>query len=955
MERRLSRSGRTSGSRRCSYRAGVGIGAQADDSVPDFSTEAYYHHRKHQKDLKMCMGSTSSDGSTTEEDSFSCGLHEGLSKKDEGTPREHVGEALRVGEKRYSSPSVIAKLMGLDDLPPVVSTSENIDGSYLFKKSFAGIGDKCEYHGDQQFYVSRRERHKVKNVHELFKSSKNRNHSDQVLQEKTSSKPDLARVRKQSLETKHLSTYESLQNSKKFNEVLDILQANKDIFLEFLENSNPLFPKNHYDLEISEVSAYTSNIASLRNGKLHDKNELFDGSEGETLGCTQKPKDNAHCCTKLNASLINDGINDHMNSVLHKLLRPHSAKKADDSSRPTSIVVLKPNVQQAQNGMRIESFPSSLVNNQPSFRGHKEFRQEASCEQGKQGKLLHPKTIEYKAEGAREIPKNVSLQIKQSSRCHSEEVQASKINGKDSLLTYLREPSLNMKARKHLTERWKMNRSSTEGSAGEVKITLAEMLSLSDTEPLGSVHQFTFHNVPEEKAIKEGITDSWAQPYGISNRDSWKEKFDSRLPRYENVRTPSGIYGTSKPARNQVDFIKLNDDSCMLKDVLNVEQNDLLESKFKRKHSLASNFKHCDNNHQFFRSCGEENKSPVKDFEMYHGEQKNGLNPSDFVESKPLCSRFLKKNVDNIVHTVHSSSNPKGLSTNFIAMSDLKEFQQILKHEDHLGNFLENEANKVQLAALNSPLKEASMDTRQSIMPIKPNDAERLSPDSVLEPPSEDGKSTPGCFERIRADLHDLRRQLYLLELEPLDSSDDKTTKRLTLGDKSNCKILDKLKDRTERDFSYLLDVLTISGIYTAEEGELYDACCSLSNPVFPDVFDKLERKYDTIDSWSRSERKLLFDHINSILSEVLAPCVDLHPWVRPKRTTSCGRERLVHKSWRILAQQQKELSRGKPEDKVLDTRWLFLDDDVDMMGREIERMLKDDLLDELLSELSLG
>ncbi|XP_020673365.1 uncharacterized protein LOC110092983 [Dendrobium catenatum] len=259
------------------------------------------------------------------------------------------------------------------------------------------------------------------------------------------------------------------------------------------------------------------------------------------------------------------------------------------------------------------------------------------------------------------------------------------------------------------------------------------------------------------------------------------------------------------------------------------------------------------------------------------------------------------------------------------------------------------------VASVDFLLVESPLDViRVSGPHILPKVAERLSPVSVLETPSEDGKSTPQCLERFSADLQDIQRKLNFLELETVHSGDEHS-KPLIFDDEVNKKILNSLKNESERDFLYLLDILTVSGIYAASQNKFFDACYSPDYPVFPDVFDKLESEYHMANSWPRSDRKLLFDHINSILAEVLAPCMDFHPWVKLKRRNSCGHGRLVDESWRLLVRQQKELSRGKPDEKVLDTRWFYIDDHMDMIGREIERMLKDDLLNELVSEFVLG
>ena len=68
----------------------------------------------------------------------------------------------------------------------------------------------------------------------------------------------------------------------------------------------------------------------------------------------------------------------------------------------------------------------------------------------------------------------------------------------------------------------------------------------------------------------------------------------------------------------------------------------------------------------------------------------------------------------------------------------------------------------------------------------------------------------------------------------------------------------------------------------------------------------------------------------------------------KEKASLVCDRDRLVED---VL---QKEFGRGKPEENILDPRWLDLGDDVDTTGREVEGMLEDELLEELVSEFLL-
>jgi hypothetical protein len=168
--------------------------------------------------------------------------------------------------------------------------------------------------------------------------------------------------------------------------------------------------------------------------------------------------------------------------------------------------------------------------------------------------------------------------------------------------------------------------------------------------------------------------------------------------------------------------------------------------------------------------------------------------------------------------------------------------------------------------------------------------------------------------------------------------------------------IVEEFEDEEERDFSYLLDILISSGIHGIKEDELYKVCQSRDCPAGYHVFDKLEKKYMKVAEWSRSDRKLTFDMVNSILSEILAPCLDMHPWVNTARNLApaWGSDGLLEKLLQLLTQRREELglSVPKPEKQAFGQTWPDLSDYVDRAGREVEKMIKDDLLEELVLDL---
>jgi Domain of unknown function (DUF4378) len=161
-----------------------------------------------------------------------------------------------------------------------------------------------------------------------------------------------------------------------------------------------------------------------------------------------------------------------------------------------------------------------------------------------------------------------------------------------------------------------------------------------------------------------------------------------------------------------------------------------------------------------------------------------------------------------------------------------------------------------------------------------------------------------------------------------------------------------------ERDFSYLLDMLIDSGYHgVTDQKKLLKICYDRDSPVGPMVFSNLEKKYRKIGGWSVSGRKLLFDLVNSILTEILAPCINLRPWAKTDRQLGSmwGQEGLVEKLWQILARKKKLLPKGDPLWKAFDLKWIKPGDQIDLIAREIERCIKDELIEELVSEFLLA
>lgn len=159
---------------------------------------------------------------------------------------------------------------------------------------------------------------------------------------------------------------------------------------------------------------------------------------------------------------------------------------------------------------------------------------------------------------------------------------------------------------------------------------------------------------------------------------------------------------------------------------------------------------------------------------------------------------------------------------------------------------------------------------------------------------------------------------------------------------------------KESRDFSYLVDVLVEAGL----SSEKLELCLKKWHypefPINPVVFETLEKKYGHQTHWENSERRLLFDRINSSLMEILQSCIHVKKQSKSiLKSLSCRQswEVIEEELWMLLVSQEKEAIKNS-SDNVLgrDMEWLEFGDDINAIGREIEGLLIEELAAECVN-----
>ncbi|CAI9300771.1 unnamed protein product [Lactuca saligna] len=148
----------------------------------------------------------------------------------------------------------------------------------------------------------------TKDVFEIWQQ----HYKERCSEKQSESKMDL--IREKFMEAKRLSTDEKLRQSKQFQDALEVLSSNKDLFLKFLQEPNSLFSQHLYNLQSVPPPPDSRRITVLRPSKLVDTQKKIEKQD-------LKPWDK-------NSSDI--------------FFSPECCKTDENPMQPTRIVILKP-------------------------------------------------------------------------------------------------------------------------------------------------------------------------------------------------------------------------------------------------------------------------------------------------------------------------------------------------------------------------------------------------------------------------------------------------------------------------------------------------------------------------------------------------------------------------------------------------------------------------------------
>ncbi|KAK8919385.1 hypothetical protein KSP39_PZI021720 [Platanthera zijinensis] len=858
--------------------------------------EGYFQHRNYIKRSRMELGSNSCVA-PTESDSIAIDFKGSSSKKKTRAPiRCTLAEEISIEKQiKRSSPSVIARLMGLDTLPSPGFLKSQKEVSSCSRKVSSKELQKLTGYGNCLLQTRNDEHEECKDVFEVKEEPKVENHKNQGSQKQIEnlkkSEMDMAFIRQSFINAKRLSTDEKLQRSKEFDDALEVLESNKDLFLKLLQEPHSLFSKHLQNQDHSPPpphGCYTSSRdCPMASHESPSRSEIIVGRYPKLKSSDLQPM------RKHTAKSKGHPFREPMCSLPEK-----SSDPIEDSSPPTQIVILKPSLANALKVERTARSVKSVEDSKYDVINYGKFSKEEIMdlyqEERDQQKFQMLENMRLRTKHTAELAKNVTQQMRNSSATGRKTLvpkygiyaqnddprpMPSVADAKNSLSSYWTndnihdygkcctplpscafQSTVDLEARKHLSEQRRLTHHLQGiGLSLRASNTLSEMLALSGKEI--------------SKTSRNTSVVKKACPLGISSKDGWKDGFSRNLARSKSL--PASSLGYRNLQHNSRSGIVGCKSRHMPKNIQNFGSGAVLDNEqINPKCSLKNLGDHPSRSK--LHSDVEENRLPILEIHVSSGEFKPRSNVGHFTKEHTACnfSDICSPDVVDIF-SVPSCSIAE---PSFSMKEKVPGKQRKMACSESNGKHIECGHSEVLSKQASSDrgrdaLLRPQFSKSVAISPTSYKEADQPSPVSVLDLSPTDDKSTSGCFKRIGADLQELRRQLQLLKFDT-ENNFPEEIKAFISGDEDAAEpfsqfgdIHQSFRDEEDRDYSYLLDMLIDSGIMKSEKSGVFGACHLEEFPVGVDAFDRLEKKYKSVMSWSMSERKLLFDLVNSAVA----------------------------------------------------------------------------------------
>lgn len=451
-------------------------------------------------------------------------------------------------EVRRSSPSLVARLMGLDTMPPASHQKER--GTSFQMTSSVGFYAKHAVHASYPLQTSSDEYQECKDAFEVREMPKIKKQSNKPFRKGMSNlghcRTDLKSSDVDYADAAHRPADDEFQYSKEYDDAPEDLDLNKNLYAKFLQEPNSLFRKHLQDLKGSPRlhKNQITILKPLRAAKLDNKLCHRSGSDDERH--THSLNGDMSSCRKP-ANLVNHCVKEHNWSFAYKFSEPSFAGKTKGYLQPAPIVILKPSLEKGLDVEGTVPLAKSVDHYSHVLRRQKRIPVSRRSEVYEGGRERHKLTdsmevMGHRTKRIREIARDITKQLRsygssgrlmlagerkyayiryESSddmiRMKNLEPESSRWifdqlnDSSDSLSAtsyYSAESSaeslVSREARKHLSDRLKLIQQNQEvGPIDKVSSTLGEMLVSDRERPRSNLNSSSVQNFSVDKVARD--------------------------------------------------------------------------------------------------------------------------------------------------------------------------------------------------------------------------------------------------------------------------------------------------------------------------------------------------------------------------------------------------------------------------------------------------------------------
>ncbi|KAK4776193.1 hypothetical protein SAY87_024154 [Trapa incisa] len=954
------------------------------------STEGNRQARKQRNTATFSSDSSSCSSGITDDDLVMFDMRQRSSRQPAGTPIKKLleKEMSQETESRRQSQSVIARLMGLDvsaPLLPAKRSEKRYSEESAVMVKVEQVDRSSPFSSRPSSRRSSKDDQEYKDVFEVAEASnkveKIRFRPHQTARSNITS-DEMAFIRQKFMEAKQLLTDVKLHDSKEFHDAIEVLDSNRDLLLRFLQQPDSLFRKRLNDLDGATFQSHCNQISTAKSSKAGICEVQYHGLKS---GREKMPR---KFCRSSSKHKNNYSVHPYFSSAPDSL-KPRKLEGGNDCDIvPTRIVVLRPNIRKDCHPTKSPSspHPHALLSDSSSLEDFPSFRCKVREQIGRK-KLNGDMQLKLQSRESRDLSKGITMEMNREDDCNSPSflplkmrrcgasdssstvsmnqsytttlisMKSSDWNNQHKSAPHSAESSVAMEAKRRLSRRWKMTHKSQEIGELSRGSTLADMLSITDK---GARCPNSVVYTSQKGFGGNSLTATLVEPLGISSRDGWKDICVNNLSRSRSLPSssnlscsPSASTGCEAPRKCRYtlpsETIKREKNK---KVISHVDPRDALASPKLMPRQVERDYRH------FIRG---ESSNASEEVYLRRNQAKKDLreirprNPDSDASASVNHEDFTSASVNHEDFTVEREEKIYSTETLHLQLSTPLLNSSPFDRDD--------QAPKESLGGSSKGIPDPVCHSAPELeSPESSKDADQPSPISTLEAPfTDDISSGSECFESLSADLHGLRMQLQLLKLESEAHTEctaliysDEDTGEYTPGLSE-----DKATRGTEGSWesAYVTDILVHSGYIEYDPETFVSKLHSLESPIDPFMFEELEKEGFCSATSLRTERRLLFDRLNFGMKEIYHQLTDPHPWVRttgsiPAMGNKLGRDGLLDGLCRSVVCRDRKAIKGA-QDRVLvnDTQWLNLRNDFDLVGKEIERLLVDDIVGELVVE----